>query len=75
MTFITAKSNIREIREGDPGFYINDGMTVAGRAGLVIHTECPSEYAVVIHQAIARKYISLTSRVYDNELMWEELSK
>ena len=75
MTFTERKSNIKEIREGDPGFYINDGMAVAGRAGLVIHPECPKDHAFFIHQAVARKYISLTSRVYDHELVWEELSK
>lgn len=75
MNFIESQSNIKEIREGDPGFYISDGMTIAGRAGLVIHPECPKDHAFYIHQAIARKYISLTSRVYDRELVWEELSK
>lgn len=75
MTFTTTKSNIKEIREGDTGFYISDGMTIAGRAGLVIHPECPKDHALFIHQAIARKYISLTSHVYDHELVWEELSR
>ena len=75
MTFNTKKSNIQEIREGDPGFYISDGYAIAGRAGLIIHPECPKDHAFYIHQAIARKYISLTSRVYDHELVWEELSK
>lgn len=75
MNFTESKSNIKEIREGDPGFYISDGMTIAGRAGLVIHPDCPKDHAFYIHQALSRKYISLTSRVYDNELMWETLSK
>ena len=67
--------NIREIKQGDPGFYITDGMRVAGRAGLYIHPECPEEHAIVIHQALSRKYISLVSHVHDSELMWEELNK
>ena len=75
MNFTNTDSTIREIRQGDPGFYITDGFTVAGRAGLVIHPECPKEHALFIHQALSRNYISLTSRVYDNELVWEALSK
>lgn len=75
MTFAGHKSNIKEIREGDSGFYISDGHTIAGRAGLIIHPECPKDHAFYIHQAVARKYISLTSRVYDHELVWEELSR
>lgn len=75
MIFTETKSNIKEIREDDPGFYISDGMTVAGRAGLIIHPECPKDHAFYIHQAVSRKYISLTSRVFDHELVWEELSR
>ena len=67
--------NIREIRQGDPGFYITDGMHIAGRAGLYIHPECPEGHAVIIHQALSRNYISLVSHVHDSELVWEELNK
>ena len=66
---------IREIKQGDPGFYITDGMRIASRAGLYIHPECPKEHAMFIHQALSRNYISLTSHVHDSELVWEELNK
>ena len=75
MTYAVHKSTIREIRSDDPGFYLTDGVAVAGRAGIVVHPECPDDHAFVIRQALSKKWISLTSRVYDNELVWEELNR
>lgn len=68
-------TNIREIKQDEPGFYISDGRRIAGRAGLYIHPECPKTHAFYIQEALSRKYISLTSNVFDNELIWEKLSK
>jgi len=66
---------IREINQDDPDFFVHDNLKMAARAALIIHPECPKDYAMVIHQALARNYISLRSHVYDKELVWEELCK
>jgi hypothetical protein len=75
MTYTAHKSNVRTIKQNDPDFYIHDGLQTVGRAVLTIHAECPESHAIYIHQALSRGYISLTSNVKDNELVWETLSK
>jgi hypothetical protein len=75
MTFTFTKSKIRNIKQNDPEFYINDGLQTVGRAVLTIHTECPESHAIYIHQALSRGYISLACNVKDNELVWETLSQ
>ncbi len=75
MKYTTHESNIRNIRQDDPGFYIHDGVVVAARAGIEISPDCPSHEAFVIRQAFAKGWIRLIANVKDNEMIWEILSK
>lgn len=75
MTYTKHKSIIRSIRQDDPGFYISDGYTLAGRAGLAISTDCPSDIAFAVRQAMSNKWITMVANVKDSELMWERLGE
>ena len=75
MTYTEHKSTIRPIKQDDPGFYISDGYKLAGRAGLVISPDCPSDIAFAIRQAMSNKWITMVAHIKDSELMWEELSR
>jgi hypothetical protein len=75
MNYTSHTSNIRNIRQGDPGFYIYDGVVAAARAGIEITSDCPSDEAFIIRQAFAKGWIQLVANVKDNELVWESLSQ
>lgn len=75
MIYNEHKSTIRSIKQGDPGFYISDDYKIAGRSGLVISADCPSDIAFVVRQAMSNKWITMVANVKDSELMWEELNR
>ena len=75
MTYTTTKSKFKTIRSDESGFYINDGYTVAGRAGLEITEDCPSSYKEMIQYAHTRGWIRLVAHMHDHEYMWEKLSR
>lgn len=75
MTYTATKSKFRSIRSDESGFYISDGYTVAGRAGLEVSTDCPSDYKRMIHYAYEQGWITLVANMYDHEYMWDELSR
>lgn len=75
MTYTAHQSNVRIIKQDEPGFYITDGITVAARAGVVFDPKCPRYEEETIRRAFSLGYIKLVANVKDNELMWETLSQ
>lgn len=69
------ESNVRTIRQDDPGFFITDGITMSGRAGVEFDPKCPKYEHDTIRRAFSLGYIKLVARVPDNELIWETLSQ
>lgn len=52
MKLTARESNIRIVRQRDPLFTINDGLTIANRAGFNINQDCPKEYKMIILECI-----------------------
>lgn len=75
MIYTASKSRFRSIHQGDPGFYISDGLSVIARAGIEISPDCPHDYARMIQTAFTKGWIKNIAHVYDHELMWEELGR
>ncbi len=75
MTYTAHESNVRTIRQKDPGFFITDGITVAARAGVEFDPKCPRYEEEIIRRAFSLGYITLVANVKDNELLWETLSQ
>lgn len=71
MNIKTTQTCIRTIKSDDPRFYIQDGMVTAPRAGFEISTSCPSEYRMIIMQALQYGYLKQVANVKDTELFWE----
>lgn len=70
MGFKVHQSCVRSIKQGDPGFYIRDDITVTPRAGFEISRSCPVEYKSIIAQAINAGWIKPIANVTEQELMW-----
>jgi hypothetical protein len=75
MKYTAHESNIRTIRQDEPGFYINNGLTIAPRAGVEYTNTCPGYVQQTINMAIAKGQIKLVANVKDNELVWETLGQ
>ncbi len=75
MKYTAHESNIRTIRQDEPGFYINNGLTIAPRASVEYTNTCPGYVQQTINMAIAKGQIKLVANVKDNELMWETLGQ
>jgi hypothetical protein len=68
-------NKIKTIRQDDPGFYITDGLTVAGRADFVVTPDCPPEHALKIRQAWTRGWLKSEAHMLESEYMWEKLAE
>lgn len=75
MTFITHKSIVRTIREGDPDFKIVDGMTIVPRAMLHVLPECPAEFKRIIGICANNGWLKSVAHVKDYELMMDRLTE
>ena len=65
---------IVSIRQDEPGFYIREGVKMAGRAGFEISKDCPKDYARIIGEAYNKGYIIPVANMLESEYMWEKLS-
>ena len=75
MMYTEHKSTIRPIRQDEPEFFISDGYITTGRASFTIAADCPSDVALLIRQALNKKWLTIVANVKDSELMWERLGE
>lgn len=74
--FVTKpKHDIREIRQGDADFMIDDGMVQYPRAMLHVLPECPSDVRSKIMWAVNNGYLKCVSHVYGKELTMDAMRK
>lgn len=66
---------IKMILQDDPGFYITDGLAVAGRAGYILSPDCPQYCANVINKAWQQGWIKPVAHMLESEYMWEKLAE
>ena len=73
MTFTTPHSTIKTIRQNDPNFQINNGLVLASRAGFEISNNCPSQYKLMIMEAIKNGWLQPVANMLESEFVWEQL--
>jgi hypothetical protein len=75
MTYTVYKSRVRTIRQEDPNFMIQDGLTITPRAGFEISNTCPRQYKSMIMEAIKNGWLQPVASVTERELIFAGLTK
>lgn len=75
MNISTHPNTIRTIKQGDSNWIIQNGFTLAPRAGFKIDDSCPHEYRLVLQRCINQGWIAPIANVLERELSWEEMIK
>jgi len=68
------KHEIKEIRQGDPGFMLSDGLMLIPRAMIHVLPECPQDVKETINWAVSKGYVKTVAHVRGKELTWEALT-
>ena len=69
------KREMKEVRQGDEGFMLYDGIVAYPRAMVHILPECPSNVREMINWAIAEGYLKTVAHVQGKELTWQNLTE
>jgi hypothetical protein len=75
MTYTIHQSQIRTIRQEDPNFTIQDGVTIASRAGFEISNTCPRQYKLIIAECINKGWLQPIANLTERELIFMGLTK
>jgi len=75
MTFTTPDKIIKTIRQDDPDFHIDNGFTMAPRAGFVISDDCPRQYKLMIIEAANNGWLQPVAYMKESEYVWEVLGE
>lgn len=67
MNYTATESNVKELRQGDDGFMIDDGMIRYPRAMLHVTPDCPHEIAAAIAQASRNGWLKCVAHIYNHE--------
>jgi hypothetical protein len=68
------KREIKEVRQGDPNWFLYDGMIAYPRAMLHVLPDCPAPYKHALEQALVGGHIKLVAHVQGKELTWQNLT-
>ena len=75
MTYTVYQSRVHTIRQEDPNFMIQDGLTITPRAGFEISNTCPRQYKSMIIEAIKNGWLQPVASVTERELIFAGLTK
>ena len=75
MSYTIHRSQIHTIRQEDPNFTIQDGVTIAPRAGFEISNDCPRQYKLMIMEAIKNGWLQPVAYMKESEYVWEKLGE
>ena len=75
MTYTIYRSQVHTIRQKDPNFTIQDGLTLTPRAGFEINKSCPREYRQIIAACIDQGWLQPVANVTERELIFAGLTK
>jgi hypothetical protein len=75
MTYTVYHSQIHTIRQEDPNFTIQDGLTIAPRAGFEISNNCPRQYKLMIMEAMKNGWLQPIANLTERELIFMGLTK
>lgn len=76
MMFNAVDNNTNKIvtlRNGDTGFHITDGITMAPRAHVEISDTCPLSMRLTIQRAIGDGYLRAVASMYEYEQTFNSL--
>ena len=69
------KRDIRTVRQGDPGWFLDDGFVRYPRAMFHILPGCPNNIRLNIEWAVQHGYLKAVAHVQGKELTWQDLTK
>ena len=75
VTFTTSNKTIKTIRKGDVDFLIDNGVTMAPRAGFEIAKECPREYLMILQTCMEKGWLRPVAYMKESEYVWEKLGE
>ena len=75
MPFTTPDKIIKTIRQNDPDFYIDNGITISPRAGLEINQRCPENYRSLILECVEHGWLKPIAYIKESEYIWEKLGE
>jgi hypothetical protein len=75
MIFTSPNKIIKTIRQDDPDFIIDNGISIAPRAGFEISNDCPRQYKLMIMEATKNGWLKPISYMKESEYMWEKLGE
>jgi len=75
MTYTIHRSQVHTIRQEDPNFTIQDGITITPRAGFEISNDCPRQYKLMIMEAIKNGWLQPVASVTERELIFAGLTR
>ena len=75
MTYTIYQSQVRTIRQEDPNFTIQDGLTITPRAGFEISNNCPRQYKLMIMESIKNGWLQPIANLTERELIFMGLTK
>ena len=75
MTYTVYQSQVRTIRQEDPNFTIQDGLTITPRAGFEISNNCPRQYKLMIMESIKNGWLQPVANLTERELIFMGLTK
>lgn len=62
-----------KLKQGDPGFAVNDGMVMYRRACLEISEDCPKDIKNQIIKYYSKGWLSAVAYVHESELMFDQI--
>lgn len=75
MNFTSPDKIIKIIRQNDPDFHINDGISMAPRAGFEISSCCPYNYKDIIQECVRQGWLKPVAYMKETEYIWEKLGE
>jgi hypothetical protein len=67
MSFNPAESKVKELRQGEDGFMLADGMIRYPRAMLHVTPDCPHQVAEAISHAARMGWLKCVAHIYKHE--------
>jgi hypothetical protein len=73
MTLTFPEKTFKKIKQGDPDFYMNDGIKVVPRATIEISQRCPDNYKSLINECVEHGWIRPVAYMKESDYVWEKL--
>lgn len=65
--------DVKRIKQGDPKFYLSDGIVTYPRAAIYVEANCPRNVRETLEWAVSNGYVKTMAHVYGKELTMDAL--